>query len=186
MLISDGYREQQRELHERPDYGVASVGFAPAVAALIRELGARSVTDYGAGKQRLHGALSDLGVTVDYRPYDPAFPEYGPARDADLVCCIDVLEHIEPECLDAVLGDLARITRVAGLFTIHTGPARKVLADGRNAHLIQQSEAWWIDKLRPLFRVTRRADTGGGFAVVVAPCSGVESDHNDAAGTAIP
>ena len=31
---------------------------------------------------------------------------------------------------------------------IDTIPARKKLPDGRNAHLILESDAWWLDKIR--------------------------------------
>ena len=125
-IISEDYRRQQQELHKNPQYGVASIGFAPAVARLIEQLKVTSLSDYGAGKQNLKKALAEKGEQLDYRPYDPAFPEYGPARSADLVCCIDVLEHIEPEFLDNVLDELAALTVKHGFYSIHTGPAVKV------------------------------------------------------------
>lgn len=48
--ITEDYLAQQRLLHENPNYGVASLSFAPLVADLIRQIGAKSVSDYGAGK----------------------------------------------------------------------------------------------------------------------------------------
>src|SRR2546430_16920263 len=42
-----------------------------------------------------------------------------------------------------VLDDLRRCVKKIGYFTIHTGAAQKKLADGRNAHLIQEGEMWW-------------------------------------------
>ncbi len=152
-LISDEYRTQQQQLHRNPNYGVASVHFAPLVARVVRTLGASSLSDYGAGKRRLEAALREERIAVDYRPYDPAFPDYGEPCPADLVCCIDVLEHVEPDCLDAVLDDLRRITVSHGLFTVHTGPAQKVLPDGRNAHLIQRPAEWWLERLEPRFQI---------------------------------
>ncbi len=85
---------------------------------------------------------------------------------ADLVCCIDVLEHIEPLYLDAVLADLRRITVNVGMFTIHTGPAMKTLTDGRNAHLIQKPSSWWLPKLCERFEITHLRDIGVGFWVL--------------------
>lgn len=35
-LISEGYRELQRKLHEDPDYGMASVHYAPLVADIVK------------------------------------------------------------------------------------------------------------------------------------------------------
>ena len=56
-----------------------------------------------------------------------------------------------------------------GFFTIHTGPAGKVLADGRNAHLIQQPSSWWLPKLCERFEIDHLQRTKGGFAVIVSP-----------------
>jgi 2-polyprenyl-3-methyl-5-hydroxy-6-metoxy-1,4-benzoquinol methylase len=61
----------------------------------------------------------------------------------DIVACTDVLEHIEPDCLDDVLKDIRRCTKKVAFLLIATRPAIKVLADGRNAHLIQQPYTWW-------------------------------------------
>ena len=168
-LISDEYRRQQEELHRNPGYGVASVSFAPLVAQVLDAHGAHALLDYGAGKGR-------LGMTLRQhmqRPptifhYDPAVAEWA-ARPApcEFVACIDVLEHIEPPLLDNVLDDLKRVTAQVGIFTVHTGPARKVLADGRNAHLIQQPPAWWLPKLLERFELINFTRTDRAFWVVV-------------------
>lgn len=127
QTITEEYRKMQQELHQNPNYGVASLAFAPLVADLIRQTGVKSVSDYGAGKKKLLKGLGEAGITsIQYLPYDPAFPEYGTPRSADLVCCIDVLEHIEPDLLDNVLAELATITTGLGFFSIHMGPAGKV------------------------------------------------------------
>jgi hypothetical protein len=88
------------------------------------------------------------------------FPQYGEPRPADIVCCIDVIEHIEMEYLDAVLLDLKEITREVGFFSVHTGPAVKSLPDGRNAHLIQQPSSWWFPNLCQAFRDQPPAGAG--------------------------
>ena len=62
-----------------------------------------------------------------------------------------MLEHIEPACLDEVLDDLERVTRKIGFFVIANRPAKKVLADGRNAHLIQEDVDWWRARLERRF-----------------------------------
>ena len=168
MTISPDYLRQQQRLHENPNYGVASLAFAPLVIELAGKIGAKSIADYGAGKRNLQKKMKELGHgNFDYRPYDPVFPEYGPPREADLVCCIDVLEHIEPEHLEPVLDDLQRITLRAGLFSIHSGPAAKVLSDGRNAHLIQQPASWWLPRLCARFEIAHLQRSPGGFWVAV-------------------
>ena len=183
MKITPDYLAQQQKLHENPEYGIASLAFAPIVAQLIRDNGWQSVSDYGAGKKRLQQALANNGVVVDYRAYDPAFPEYGDPQPADLVCCIDVLEHIEPECVEAVLDDLHSIMPRYGFFSIHTRPANKTLPDGRNAHLIQQPPSWWLQRLCPRFEIhhlQRHSLMGQGFWVMVSANARAESSPRNA------
>lgn len=170
-VITEAYRDIQRAMHQRPDYGVASLHFAKFVKMAIDHFGVKSVSDYGAGKRHLKAKLEEYGVKVDYTAYDPAFPEYGEPRPAELVCCIDVLEHIEPDCLDAVLDDLQRITTKFGFFTVHTTPAEKLLPDGRNAHLILKPDAWWMEKLGARWKVRETKSFGVGFLAVVQPKS---------------
>jgi hypothetical protein len=168
--ISTDYLWEQQRLHSIPSYGTASSSYAPLVKKLIRLAGADSVSDYGAGKQNLKTALDRLGLrSIDYRPYDPVFPEYGPPRPADIVCCIDVLEHIEPDLLAQVLDDLGGIVVGVGLFTVHTGPAVKTLSDGRNAHIIQQPQSWWLPRLSEHFEIRHLQTVPNGFLVVVEP-----------------
>ena len=167
-MISAEYLAEQQKLHENPKYGVASTLFAPIVAQLIRDNRWESIHDYGAGKQRLRETLEQLGVEVAYSAYDPVFPAYGSPQSADLVCCIDVLEHIEPEHLDAVLDDLQRIITGVGFLTIHTGAAKKVLSDGRNAHLIQKPSSFWLPRLCERFEVVHLTSLPeNGFWLIV-------------------
>ena len=84
--ISDEYRAQQVELHTNPNYGVASIAFAPIVAKLAVDNKVKSISDYGAGKKHLQTALQGAGLDLAYHPYDPAFPAYGEPKAADLVC----------------------------------------------------------------------------------------------------
>jgi hypothetical protein len=171
--ISSEYLAQQKILHQNPNYGVASLSFAPIVADLIRQTGLQSVSDYGAGKKNLLIGLQRHGINqIEYYPYDPAFEEYGEPRPADLVCCIDVLEHIEPDKLENVLIELSKITLNLGFFSIHMGPAVKVLSDGRNAHLIQKPSSWWLPLLTTYFEVLHLQShqmMGDGIWLIVRP-----------------
>ena len=148
-----------------------SVSMAPLICQIIKASQAKSLSDYGAGKMRLNAALAGHGVQgYQYFPYDPAFPEYGAPKEADLVCCIDVLEHVEPELLSHVLDELQRITRNLGFFSIHLTPAHKVLPDGRNAHLIQETVSWWLLQIAPRFEVVQLQTHqiyGSGFWIIV-------------------
>ncbi len=171
MLISEAYRKEQQKLHENPNYGVASVGYAPLVTTVIDKFDVRELLDYGAGKGRLAQNISP-GHQLSICQYDPGVEDFNIIPSpCEMVACIDVLEHIEPNCLDDVLNDLKRVTQRIGVFTIHTGPAVKVLSDGRNAHLIQQGAEWWLPKILSRFELQAFQKSQGGFYVVVTNAS---------------
>jgi hypothetical protein len=119
------------------------------------------VLDYGCGKQTLKALLP---YVVGYDPCIPGLDD--PPSPADLVVCTDVLEHIEPTCLAAVLDDLQRVTGSALFATIATGPAKKFLADGRNAHLIQKPIEWWLPKFWYRFDLQMVHNLGSEILVV--------------------
>lgn len=163
MKISPEYLEQNRALHQAGDYGVQGWRWAQPVMQLCQDLHTRDVLDYGCGQRSLEKAL---GFPI--RNYDPCIPGLdAPPEPADIVACTDVLEHIEPACLDEVLDDLKRVTRVAGLFLVNTRPAMKFLPDGRNAHLIQEPKSWWLPRFEKRFQVSQVRELEGEFAVLV-------------------
>ena len=53
MTISPEYLAQQKELHKNPNYGVASLQYAPIVLDIVNQTGLNEISDYGAGKQNL-------------------------------------------------------------------------------------------------------------------------------------
>jgi len=164
--ISAEYRELNRQLHrDRLEYGVGGGRYAPTVLKLAESLKTTSVLDYGCGKGYLARAMP-----YPIWEYDPAI--YGkdqPPRPADLVVCIDTLEHIEPDKLLAVLADLSRCTKQVGYFVIHTGPSKKTLSDGRNAHLIQKPKKWWSKRIALFFNVAKVFEQGPLLHYVVSP-----------------
>lgn len=165
MLITENYRELNRELHQRvPSYGTGGWKWAPAVTLLAWHIGATSILDYGAGKGSLSAALTGF----DVREYDPAIPgKDAPPEPADLVCCLDVLEHVEERCLDAVLDDLLRLSRRALLLDIACRVGGKRLADGRPAHVLVRPHSWWLEKLRGIGTFQRLPSPPDELAVVM-------------------
>ena len=187
-LISEEYRRMQEELHQNPNYGVASVQYAPMGAEVLKQVGATEMLDYGAGKGRLGETLRTLmpDPPLIYH-YDPARPEWSSTpRPRAFVACIDVLEHIEPDLLDNVLDDLQRVTIGHGMFTVHTGPAVKILADGRNAHLIQQPPAWWLPKFMQRFDLVVFQRMPQGFWIVVHAREGAAENVEEPASNPEP
>ncbi len=167
-VISEAYRLEQVALHAKGNYGTTGQTYGPFIGALVQGLTVTSLLDYGCGSRRsLHSTLQ-LPDGVIYEGYDPAVEAYaGDPMPAELVCCIDVLEHIEPNLLDNVLDHLASLCDPFGFFTIHTGPAKKILSDGRNAHLIQEPPEWWRPRLEQRFEVLHKRLIPNGFCVFV-------------------
>lgn len=166
--ISQEYLDLQKKLHQNKNYGTASIKQAPLVKQILKKNNFTSISDYGAGKKNLQEALFNIGLKdFSYFPFDPAFPEYGDPKPADLVCCIDVMEHIEPQYLDNVINDLKRITINTGFFNISTKPAKKTLADGRNAHLIIKPVNWWLSLFLPFFNIEHLQQSDTGFLILV-------------------
>lgn len=165
MKITPAYLELNRRLHDQGEYGLSGGQWASTLVELSTVLKTRDVLDYGCGQRTLEKALP-----FPIRNYDPCIPGLdAPPAPADIVACTDVLEHIEPDCLDEVLDDLKRLVRKAGFFVIANRPARKVLEDGRNAHLIQQGFEWWRERLESRFVIHQAGGAENEFWVVVRP-----------------
>lgn len=148
--ITPEYEGLQRELHMRPQgYGGKGFKWADTVIAIARHFDAFSVLDYGCGKGSLAHKLATRNLDwLRVAEYDPAVEgKSAMPLFADLVVITDVLEHVEPECLAAVLHHLHKLARKAVLFVVALDPANKTLADGRNAHLILQPREWWAERV---------------------------------------
>jgi hypothetical protein len=160
-LISPAYRRQLLLLRQKvKGWGSDGAKHAEAVDAYAAEIEAETVLDYGCGEQKLAQALKGRRRVMGY---DPGIPgRDGQPKPADLVACTDVLEHVEPDKLDAVLHHLFRIAGRAAYVVISTRPARTLLPDGRNAHLLVKPASWWIERLASAgWSVVRQEDRGG-------------------------
>jgi hypothetical protein len=156
-LISDIYRRQNRQMHdESVEFGTSTPfdQHAEAIVTMAQRAGARTLLDYGCGKGFLKPAIRRLMPSLAVREYDPGIEgKHRPPKPADMVVAFDVMEHIEPEYLPAVLKHIGELTLKCAYITIHHGAALKLLPDGRNAHLIQESQQWWADKLATVLDV---------------------------------
>lgn len=159
-LITKEYLKLQRELHRRfeGDYGRGAD--TPEVLDIIRvlrpPLTPARVLDYGCGNGSLKRAVeadAKLAPFLQVWEYDPAIKgkETPPDRGSAFVVCADVLEHIEPDCLDTVLAHLALCTLDVCIMIIATNPSKKIMADGRQAHICLLTAEEWRAKLSEQF-----------------------------------
>jgi hypothetical protein len=150
QLISDEYRKLNEGLHEtNKKYGVSGAVYLQHIVNLVKAYQTQDILDYGCGKSTLANNLPFI-----IKQYDPAVPKYSEMpKPAHIVVCTDVLEHIEPECLDNVLDHIRDLTRKVAFLVIATRHAQKTLADGRNAHLIVKPARWWLAKLYERFDI---------------------------------
>ncbi len=132
------------------------------IQRLIKDTGARTVLDYGAGKGVKYAAtnLSIGGTRIssikDYwgvdgiTCYDPAYVPFAtmPEGQFDVVVCTDVLEHIPEADLPWILEEQFRYARKAVFGNIAAYPAEKTLPNGENAHCTIQGADWWHETIR--------------------------------------
>lgn len=177
QTISDSYKAQQEHLHKTTNYGVASIKYADLVTQIINRLEVTHLLDYGSGARMNLGKHIKPAHKLQYQAYDPCVAELsGMPVPAQMVACIDVLEHIEPEFLDNVLDHLATLTEAVCFLTVHTGPAGKTLPDGRNAHIIQKPMDWWLPKIMERFDIqTVQMRNANAFYIIGHPKARIEA-----------
>jgi 2-polyprenyl-3-methyl-5-hydroxy-6-metoxy-1,4-benzoquinol methylase len=157
-LISESYRRLLEREHAIRPWGHAASEAIEQICQFIDRHAGNEILDYGAGQAYLERELPKRYPGIKICSYDPGVPQISSAPcPCDLVVCIDVLEHVEPDCLEAVLEDLVRVTKKHGLFHVSTIPASKILLDGRNAHQIVESHDWWLDRISQNFRITNHS-----------------------------
>lgn len=151
ILISDSYRKLNTQLHASdPSYGTSGHKWVKPITDVAASLDIDTILDYASGKCTLAASLTGY----DIRNYDPCVPGIDAMPEpADLVVATDFMEHVEPQCVEAVLDHIQSLAKRAVFLVIATRPAQKTLADGRNAHLIQESCEWWMPQLMARWRL---------------------------------
>lgn len=147
------------------------------VSQIIERMQVDHLLDYGCGGQTNLAKHLKVSRKLMYQAYDPGVPRFSkPPVPAQMVTCIDVLEHIEPDLIDNVLDDLKRLTEGILFATVCTIPALKTLSDGRNAHLIQQPMPWWLPKFWDRWEIqTVQTTSEQGFLVIALAKTHLES-----------
>jgi uncharacterized Rossmann fold enzyme len=176
--FTEEYVEQNEQLHkENASYGTSGHHHASRVfmasSQICRKSGQCVVLDYGCGKETLRSAieLSFPEVSgITYRGYDPSIPgKDGTPEPAELVVCTDVMEHVEPECVEAVIRHLHDLTKQVCIVDVYLQPAIKTLPDGRNAHICLRDKDWWKSYFSKYFVVIEQQATAQELLMVLQP-----------------
>jgi tetratricopeptide (TPR) repeat protein/2-polyprenyl-3-methyl-5-hydroxy-6-metoxy-1,4-benzoquinol methylase len=174
-------KEKYEEIWKHDSYRVVSPGFDNMqkfpLGDMLRQFGVKTVLDAGCGSGKLMQQLitehseefTVHGFDISSNCLDPFFDDIkqeiltvGCLWDAadfceeyDAIICTDVLEHIPPEHVAAVLRNLRQCTRkicylAIALFADSFGP----MLLGEPLHLTVETPEWWLQQI-----------TSAGFAV---------------------
>jgi len=144
-MISDSLKQVYTQIHAKTSFGKRAK-IPPGVKKFIREKKPASILDFGCGKGNLVKVLQESYSDITVFGYDPANPDFNKEIPCvDMIISTDVLEHVEPEFIN----DTIEMLSLKGKFHYHLiscAPAKLILSDGRNAHLIQEGPDWWRPK----------------------------------------
>jgi SAM-dependent methyltransferase len=146
-MISEEYQKQLVDLHKSPVFGNKKE--IPAeVSKLIDQHNITSILDFGCGKGLLIASIKEQYPNIEVYGFDPADPINNTLpKNVDMIMSFDVLEHVEPTFINDTLSDLKNRCNKIMHHVIACHPAKRVLNDGRNAHLIIENPDWWKIKI---------------------------------------
>lgn len=160
-VISNKQADLNRALHDsddsfgsRADAGGLTSNLPLALSHMNRLGMCSTLLDYGTGKGRLIKSLrANVSEDIEFYGYDPAVERWSQKPDfpVDIVTCLDVLEHVEIQSIDAVFSEIKALTTKFCFLIIDLQPAIKVLADGRNAHVLLAPCDWWVSRVSQHF-----------------------------------
>jgi hypothetical protein len=153
-LISPEYQALLQRQHSETKWGAdTDYRHLSDVLRIATENRCASILDYGSGRESLRRDVDRISLkNLPVACYDPGTDRTDLPEPADLVVCGDVLEHVQPEKLDAVLEHIFSLANKAIFLVIALRQAKAPLVDGSPAHLVVEDSGWWIRKLQPLGR----------------------------------
>lgn len=136
-------------------HGTSILQHRDSIRKLARQVDARSLLDWGAGRgdaySSPHKLHHQLGISrKDVWLYDPSFAKHDrkPTGKYDLVLCSDVLEHVPEPDVDAFVATLFSHAKKAVWASVCTRPAKKFFSDGvTNLHCTLREFSWWREKM---------------------------------------
>ncbi|MHB1086132.1 MAG: hypothetical protein ACYCZ0_00095 [Minisyncoccota bacterium] len=149
----EDYAALYTEMHQNAKLfaGASIKDHVSAIADLVERTGAKTLLDFGSGKgfqylaMRVHEAWGGILPTC----YDVGVRQLStkPTGVFDGVIATDILEHIAEEDVDTILADIFGYATRFVFLVICCRPAKKLLPDGRNAHLCVKPPEWWDERI---------------------------------------
>ncbi len=134
--------------------GLSLLSHRETIRHLIRETGAKTILDWGAGAGDAYRVPNKIhekwGVPMPVR-YDPAFPKYArvPEGRFDGVICSDVLEHIPANEVDRAIHGLFDYSLMFVFASVCCRKARKTFpGTDMNLHVTIKPFQWWLGKFQ--------------------------------------
>ena len=155
-VISEEYRAMIQENTKDMPWGGAVISSVPKIYEYALEYDCKSILDYGSGKSDFFNTLNESYPDHQFKvnQYEPARPEFEMDPEAsDMTVCVDVMEHIEQEKLEAVLDHIADKTNKILYFKVCMLPSHNKFKNGQNLHLIIENKDFWLDKLSKYYNL---------------------------------
>ena len=168
--LEDREADKYREMWSHAEYRnlIPSLGH---VAPAIVELGLRAgdtLVDFGCGTARATKEFETAGLTVlgiDIAPnalereinfvhaslWQDGIVPVCRAFDAHWGFCVDVMEHIPPEKVDAVLSNISKSVSRGAYFCVDYVRDEMGILIGQPLHLTVRSPEWWLAKMQEHF-----------------------------------
>ncbi len=149
-MFSQEYLQQLKSLHGNPK---KKKGFGGKIKELgdfetyLKKWQPITMLDYGCGKGAILSHLQNKYPNIKIEGYDPAVNMFDKISRQNYECIFrtDAPEHTEPDHRHTVQKHINELSTKYLWLRIDTKPARKVLPDGRNAHLIIENIDWWTN-----------------------------------------
>ena len=115
------------------------------------------------GRNALYMTLKREPVILDY---DKVFMDEIQGR-YDMVTCLNLMEHIEIECIDNILKHIRDHSKYMVIIHISFEETKDLLLDGKPSHLHYKAGEWWKDTIEKYLMVTEAMWMGSKYATFV-------------------
>ena len=131
-----------------PDIELISRPILALYAKLNRNI---EVLDYGCGKGGNLFRQACVFNCINYQNYDPFIEEFcHEPEQADYTICANMLNFVEVQCIDNILGHIKSLTRYMLVITIRMDDASN---SERTNYKTDRTLSWWQEKISQYFNI---------------------------------